>query len=415
MLGKRFFMGSIAMERSPYWLLICLAFLGNLWELSTVNLKTFQYVHLAIFAFFFITIIGKSYGLFRNLVLDKWVLAMMLLPLLSIPACKVLHGQSIASSLVVYRMHLGWLIFFVLWKKKVTETQLVYAIIFMASVYTVIVLGQQLTGAAFAPFGGRTFGTGYTDLIAGGVEKRFGFYRFAVGGSVFAVFALILYVSKKWRANTPMLILMILGIVATGSRHEIAGAFCAVAYYYLFGRQVRYRYLYILLIIASVWIVTTYGEVLFGSLSHVSDDLEEGRAHSYIYYWGEITKNPLAFLCGNGLAASASKYSLNADQYFMDKPITPSDIGLVGTWYYWGGIYVFTYVLMSLRLLLSKHLSVYLKAIIVYFLAISWVVTPLWEITAMTVQGFLLYYCELDIQNNKNNSLTDVNRGGYYS
>lgn len=66
--------------------------------------------------------------------------------------------------------------------------------------------------------------------------------------------------------------------------------------------------------------------------------------HSYIYYYNEITNNFVSF-CGNGLPSAHSMYG-QIIPYFMGKPVTPSDIGMLGTWFYWGGVYVCTYLFL---------------------------------------------------------------------
>lgn len=43
--------------------------------------------------------------------------------------------------------------------------------------------------------------------------------------------------------------------------------------------------------------------------------------------------------------------------YFMGKPVTPSDIGMLGTWFYWGGVYVCTYLFFIIRLCMNKYLD----------------------------------------------------------
>lgn len=162
----------------------------------------------------------------------------MVLPLLSVPACKILNNQPIIDSLIVYRMHLGWLMYFVLSIKKTTEKQLVYVVVCMGLIYAFIVLLQQIT-YPFAPFGERTLGTAYANRFEDGVERRFGFYRFAVGGYVFAVFALLLYFAHQWRTNKIIVILLFFSIIATGNRQTIVSTLIAIVCYYILNVRTR--------------------------------------------------------------------------------------------------------------------------------------------------------------------------------
>ena len=105
--------GNLKYVPKTSWLLWCMIFLFNLWSFSWVDLKTFQYIHLLIIIFFLITLLKKRIEK-NSTIFSHWILLFMVLPLLSVPACKILNNQPIIDSLIVYRMHLGWLMYFVL-------------------------------------------------------------------------------------------------------------------------------------------------------------------------------------------------------------------------------------------------------------------------------------------------------------
>ena len=392
--------GNLKYVPKTSWLLWCMIFLFNLWSFSWVDLKTFQYIHLLIIIFFLITLLKKRIEK-NSTIFSHWILLFMVLPLLSVPACKILNNQPIIDSLIVYRMHLGWLMYFVLSIKKTTEKQLVYVVVCMGLIYAFIVLLQQIT-YPFAPFGERTLGTAYANRFEDGVERRFGFYRFAVGGYVFAVFALLLYFAHQWRTNKIIVILLFFSIIATGNRQTIVSTLIAIVCYYILNVRTRKKYFYISILLILALFVYNCVTKIGGIFANVSDDLEEGRMHSYIYYYNEITNNFVSFFCGNGLPSAHSMYG-QIIPYFMGKPVTPSDIGMLGTWFYWGGVYVCTYLFFIIRLCMNKYLDHFLKAYALFFLLTIWVSTPLWEIWGMAFQAMFIYYCELNIRRNKNN------------
>lgn len=384
------------MEKAP-WLLWCFIFLYNFWSLSWIDSRSFQYTHLIILAFFIITILKTrqedNYAIF-----SKQIKLFIILPLLSIPACYVLNGQSIESSIIIYRMHLGWLLYFVLSAKDVSEEQIIRVVVCMALAYACIVLIQQVT-YPFAPFGERTVGTQYAEHFAGGVERRFGFYRFLVSGHVFAVLALLLAISHQWETKKIVIIILMLSIVATGSRQLTASTFAAISFYYIFSKENNHKLLYLCLVGILFMIFSIYGDDIMGNRANISEDLEDGRMHSYIYYFNKITDNSTAFFFGNGLPSPHSIYG-KTREYFMNKPVTPSDIGMLGTWYYWGGIYVCAYLFFMIRLLFNRYLDLYLKSFVLFFLLTVWVGTPLWEIWGMASQALFIYLCELNIKKN---------------
>lgn len=390
--------GNIKYMKKAPWLLWCFIFLYNCWSFSWIDNKIFQYIHLIIITFFIITIFntrkGKNHAIF-----SKQIKLFIILPLLSIPACYILNGQAIENSIIVYRMHLGWLLYFVLYAKKTTEEQIIRVITCMALIYAFLVLIQQVT-YPFAPWGERTLGTLYAENFANGVERRFGFYRFMVSGHVFAFFALLLIIAHRWETKKIIVVFLILSIIATGNRQTIVSAFAAISFYYIFSKDNKNKLLYICLLVILFITFSVYGNEIMGDRANISEDLEEGRMHSYIYYYDKITDNYMAFFWGNGLPSPHSLYGKTPD-YFMNKPVTPSDIGMLGTWYYWGGIYVCTYLFFMIRLLFNKHLDLYLKSFVLFFLLTIWVSTPLWEIWGMASQALFIYYCELNIRKNK--------------
>lgn len=171
---------------------------------------------------------------------------------------------------------------------------MVYVVVCMGLIYAFIVLLQQIT-YPFAPFGERTLGTAYANRFEDGVERRFGFYRFAVGGYVFAVFALLLYFAHQWRTNKIIVILLFFSIIATGNRQTIVSTLIAIVCYYILNVRTRKKYFYISILLILALFVYNCVTKIGGIFANVSDDLEEGRMHSYIYYYNEITNNFVSF------------------------------------------------------------------------------------------------------------------------
>lgn len=388
----------------PFWLLFSLIFANSLWNLSWFNLKFYQIFHLIIMTFFIWNILKYKKGLLENAYSKQYVILLLLLPLLSVYSCKVLHEQSISASLMLWRMHLGWLLYFVLWKKKITEQQIVKVIFYIALCYTIISLVQQIT-YPIAPFGSRTVGSRYTEILFDGtVEKRLGLYRFGIGGVEYAkatVFIVIAYKCGILYKNYKFLVfLLIISIISTGSRQTMASVFAAYCYYLIYKNNVKYKIGYIILISCIILFLYSFRETLFGSLSNVSEDLESGRSFSYIYYFNDYISSNLSIICGNGVGHESSTYG-SEDIYFNDNRVILADIGMMGTLYYWGAIYVFVYFIAIIRFLRNKYLDTHLKAIMLAPILIAWIGTPLWEFKGMIFQALLFYYCDINIKNNK--------------
>ena len=144
-----------------------------------------------------------------------------------------------------------------------------------------------------------------------------------------------------------------------------------------------------------------YSDVLLGKLGNFSEDLEGGRAHSYLYYWINFVDNWMSFMMGNGVGHESSVYG-NTKEYIGGKVVILSDIGILGTAYLWGIFYVLCYYTLCLKLFFNKHLDFGYKAVILSFLLPTWVASPLWEINGMLLQALLIYMCDRNIVKNKN-------------
>ena len=388
--------------RIPTWLLFTIVFSINLWALVWFDIKFYQYIHLFIMLFFIWNVIINTNKRLDQCFSKPFVLALLLLPLLSVYSCKVLHNQSITASLIVWRMHIGWLLYFILWYKKINEQQCIKIICYIGIIYTLITLVQQIT-YPFAPFGERTIGSGYIENVAGGaIEKRLGFYRFMVGGISYAIAAFFICLAKKahYKHMNLLVLCLVIGIIACGNRQTMASVFVAYWFYVLYRNNIKYRIVYTILIVCIILFLYSFRETLLGSLANVSEDLETGRSFSYIYYFNEYISNPLSIFLGNGVGHESSEYGSDVI-YFDNHRVILSDIGMMGTLYYWGIIYVLTYFIAVFRFLKNRYLDSHLKAIMLTHILVSWISTPLWEFGGIIFQALLFYYCDINIKKNK--------------
>lgn len=391
-------------KRLSFIILLILFFAESLFSYSHLSLGVYQGFHIIIMTYFIIIWLKVIISEPKTPKYSTNVLLLIFLPFLSIYSCYVLHGQSMEATLIVSRMHLGWLIFFFLYYYKVSETEMLKIIKKFAIVYVAISVLQQLTytGFGYAPFGSRTAGSTYAEELLGGVEKRFGLWRFGISGGAIVTVLLFTLLSEKHKGlnKNIFIVLILISLISQGSRVLIFAIFAAICYNYLFNKRIRYRGLYISLIVISMAILYTYKDAIFGNLLDVQDDYEEGRSFSYAYYSHEYLSNWMSILFGNGLGHKSSIYG-NTIEYFEGKRVILADIGILGTLYYWGAIYVFTYIVLLLRLFFSKWLATSYKSYIVYIFLRLLVITPLWEFAGMVEQGLFVYLCFANINKNK--------------
>lgn len=266
----------------------------------------------------------------------------------------------------------------------------------MGLVFMTIALVQQIT-YPFAPFGSRTIGTAYETEFLGGVERRFGFYRFGIGGSYYLFLLILLVVSEKIVVKKALVPLLFLAALPVGSRGYLLGVTVGGSLYYLRKQKLYKKIFYLLAVMVSFLVIYEFVDRLIGDFDKVTTDFNEGRLNSYTYYWIESTKNYLSFFGGNGVEHGKFYDKI----YYMGQRVFLSDIGLLGTLYRWGALYVSFFLLYMVRLLMNKNLDYNYKCFVAGVFASIWVNNFLWEIGSFTFLGMFAYLCETNIRLNK--------------
>ena len=379
------------------WLYAIIAFSINLWNFAYLDLKIYQLVHLVIFIF----ILFYTYKSYKTNIINQnniLVLLMCALPIFSIISCKILHNQSIVTSIIVWRMHIGWLIYYVLWYKNIKIKDIYKVILFISIIYTAITLLQQFT-YPIAPFGARTFGSGYDEKFNGEVESRMGFYRFVVGGVYYTGISLLLYWGKhkkhiKSTKGLLISLLFILAIIANGYRNIIIAIIFSLIYC-KWGIKKTLKYFILFFPIS----VILFSSIFTGLLTTASEDIENSRAVSYVYFFNEYSNNWFSILFGNGVSHDSSQYGEYFEELFANKIIC-SDTGLLGATYYWGGIYIVVYLFLLTKLLVNKYLDRCYKSVFIFILIPSWTMLPMWEIQGCILHGIIIYLAHRNIYDN---------------
>lgn len=365
----------------------------NFFDYQGIEFKYVQYVHLVFISYFIYDSFLKHRKKIYNRSFNLLIILMSFLPLLSVIPAYLLHGQSVTDTLVVHRMHLGWLIFFVLNNKFFSQEQVFKGMFMIGMVSTFIFLAEQIT-YPYTPFGLR--GAMAQDVIDSGqgVERRFGFYRLLVSGFEFLAPLFFLSIANVIKVKKWVLVMMAVAFLGTGTRTILASMAVSFGYLLLYDRKIKHRNLLITLSLFVGAIVYLNFNSIFGHLANASDAYEYGREHSYIYYFAEYIRNPLSILLGNGLPRGDSFETV----YINYKPIVITDIGIVANLYLWGLIYVATLLGFIVYFLFSPRLDKPYKAYLIMKIFQTPVLLPVWEIASTTLWGVFFYLCYLNIQ-----------------
>ena len=380
----------------------------NFYSCIYFDLKIYQHIHLVILLFFIHTTLKCYFS--AELLHKKYILAMVLLPLGSIISAQILHSQSYIDTLVVHRMHLGWLIYFLMAKYKYTSKDIFKALFLFSVIYSIINLTQQLS-FPHAPFGVRTIGSQFSsNLLDGGIEKRFGMLRFGIEGSEFVGLALFLLIRNRKKNKILYTILLVTAIMGFGSRVSFFSSVLGLCLIYFSHTQTKLKFIYIAAISSLIVVIILFWTNIFGDLGNIQDSFEGARLTSYTYFWKEYISHPLSILIGNGVPHGNSKYALEGVvAYVGNEKAILSDVGILRTMYFWGGVYTFVFLLLMTKLLFNRYLKIELKAIIIVLFINIWVYCPLWEIGNMVYMGLFVYLCDISIKEKKQQLLLQNN------
>lgn len=398
-----------SIKNTPVWLVISLILLNNFWSFTGLELKIYQYAHLVVLAYFvYVVLVGRKSVEIPKGTHSLWMILLLLTPLLSVYSGHILLGRHISDSLIVYRMHLGFMLYFVLWYKQVTMKQLMSVFMILGFGYAFLTIAQQVT-FPFAPFGMRAGASGYVSDHGGEVERRLGFYRFEIMGVLCAIVLSVMVFTKEIKLPMWQKAILFVSLVASGNRRVIGISGLAMGLCWFLNNKSYKRFLYLALALVVFWLIYTFRFELFGSLANWSEDLEDGRGHSYEYYLSVALSDPMATWMGWGLPHEGDGSRNIFETYIDGKPVVLADIGLVACFFYWGIFYVISLVGLFLSLALNKNLDGALKSVAIGILAFLWIYFISWEMNGTSFIAMFAYACDLSIANKRKLNLAKLN------
>lgn len=387
---------------NKYLTILIFFIISSFFSISLLDLKANQYIHIVLIFYFTAVIIANNAKKpLSNAYNKKIVLFFIFVPLFSVYACYVLHGQPIITSLIVYRRHLAWLFYFFLWYKKVSSKLVYKLIIVFGIIYTSIELFQQFTYPHYLFF------TRDDNTYIGGLEVRMGLYRYAISGIELCVMALFVVLSNiKQRIYSReyylLVLYLFLGVYAYLSRQIIIATFMSICTLIIYSKNNKLKQKVVYTVGLIVFILALYfkSTQLFGELANFSDSFEIGRLNSYLYYFYASIQSSLSFLLGNGVYHNTSLYGIEMISLHQNGLIL-SDIGIIGILHSYGIFFVIGFYWMVLRLLVNKNLSLFLKCNLLVWAIVSPIYFVFWEFPSTLFFAMFLYLCDVNIVENK--------------
>lgn len=333
----------------------------------------------------------------------KEVMALMLLPFLSIINSFIYFGQSPYNSLLALSASFAWIVYFLLLRYKVSEAVVLKTFLIISLFIVAVQIIQQFT------YPNALFGVSSIDDLENGVtetaEQRNGLWRFRMHHNAYytapVLFAAWCWLRKRFDTKLCLFVaLMLVSVYLTLTRQVMAACILTLFFSFFMGRKLKASSMAFVVVIA-LGLYYSY-DALFSNLAEqTKEDSNEDniRLLSASYFWNESIKSPLTFLFGYGLPYNGTAFQHHMDLLKESFKFFTSDVGIVGQIYEAGLLYVIVLFSMIGRLFFKyKHvIPDYIRMFVLFTVIMSPMIYPLVGIASVVIWAILLYICDLHI------------------
>lgn len=331
----------------------------------------------------------------------KFVLGLIIIPLLGFIPAYILHGQGFLASLLGAHINLGYFFFFFLFLIKAKEQQIVKIFCIFGIFWSGIELVQQFT---YPTYWFATRG----DTFEHSIEIRNGIYRYNVLGREFGLILLFYcferFMLEKSRKYLLGIIISLVGIYLLATRQIIAmSVVCLFAGLFMM-KKISIGSFMLIAIVAAI--IYANAETLFGEFIEMTESVDKDYIRFLAYEFYGITYNKgniLAFLLGNGSPYAPSSYFQEIDNLEQSFGLYRADIGVVGMYSTFGIMYVimilwfFIYVFRH-----RKFIDTYLLMYVLFMAGTSIMLHHFaYSLSNVIIGCFIFYLIEINITKNK--------------
>ena len=331
----------------------------------------------------------------------KFVLGLIIIPLLGFIPAYILHGQGFLASLLGAHINLGYFFFFFLFLIKAKEQQIVKIFCIFGIFWSGIELVQQFT---YPTYWFATRG----DTFEHSIEIRNGIYRYNVLGREFGLILLFYcferFMLEKSRKYLLGIIIALVGIYLLATRQIIAmSVVCLFAGLFMM-KKISIGSFMLIAIVAAI--IYANAETLFGEFIEMTESVDKDYIRFLAYEFYGITYNKgniLGFLLGNGSPYAPSSYFQEIDNLEQSFGLYRADIGVVGMYSTFGIMYVimilwfFIYVFRH-----RKFIDTYLLMYVLFMAGTSIMLHHFaYSLSNVIIGCFIFYLIEINITKNK--------------
>lgn len=335
----------------------------------------------------------------QSMPMSSLIKALALVPLLSLITHFSEEKYDLMYNKNVWFTTLLFLFYYVLHVKKVSEESLMKFLIVMGGVTLLIQVFQQFV-PSMSLFGVLNDDNLSMDRAVKVLEKRNGLYRFRLGTYILTLLCMYFGWMKVQQNKSLRNIIFFLAFTASMylflTRQLMFASLVTFAVTPMFVKGTTSRKIGVILFTSLVlFILYQNAELLLGDM--ISQTKEERtddniRMIALDFYWGQIIRSPMAFFLGNGHPSQLVEWM----EYMR---VYPSDIGIVGQWFYYGLFWILTYVVLLYKILIKyrNNLPLYIKLFVFGTFVNCIMIMPYFNGFCYFVWAAVLYICDLHI------------------
>lgn len=323
------------------------------WSFHGIPSLVYQGIEIGILSCLVLIILHNHNLKYKELIFRNNILLFIFIPILSCFGALIFHDQSLELSLLALRTNFFWILYFVLHVFNISTKHLVRLMTVVGLIWILITIVQQFT---------YPFYLFYTRNEEEYSILRSGVYRFMINGHHYGLFIVIYYfygyLTNKKLYNLLLVIIGLVGFYYFGTRQFAVAAVACLAIAVLMQRGSTRIYALGIVLLLTVVVVflreTLFANYIEMTASQVDSD-DDIRWLAAKFYLTEYWTHWSAFIIGNGIPHSLSKYGEEMNNIKQNWGYFRSDVGLIGAWNTFGIFYIINIIWVNIKGLKRKY------------------------------------------------------------
>ena len=322
----------------------------SLWSCKLISEGTFRMLE-AVISLILIVVVLFNSGVFvrKGLHFKVGVLLFLFLPITSVIGAYLFHHQPIAKTLLLERVNIFWLFYFLLHVFNLPIEKLKKVVFFIGGVWAFLTIVQQVT-----------YPNAY--FYSRGEDIRAGVIRLMVSGLLFGVFLLFYqfndYLLTKDRKYLPYVFFIVIALYFHGTRQSLGAALLCMLIAVMKSKGAsKWSYLFLVFVVGAILVVVVQPTFITNYVEMTSTQMSDEdyiRFQSAKFFFNDYWPHWAAKLIGNGKPHLDTDYGLEMEYLARGLGLFRQDIGIIGAYNTFGLFYIINTVFVTVKGLFLK-------------------------------------------------------------